>query len=674
MGRYLETFKRICAAALAANLALPQWAGALGAGTSSDEESSAALSRVYDNTARSQPLPVDAGGAPLSPRWYPQRPALIAYVVQSTATAAALPRAARQNRPDRTERGFFGHAGDAVLSPFESALAYAVVGAAYGAGKGYSAGEDVRGLNYVLAGLGGTAGLAVGAIGGAVVGIWGALESMARAIGSLFGAESELPQPAPVPSAPVAGTEESGTLVLVQIDGLGHKRLLEAVAGGWAPNLGNLLASGEYRAAPFRNGIPTVTQSIQSQIFYGRIQPGNEWYSREKGGEVTASDLEPGYPASSGLLAGGRAYLSEFSGGAQQGADVRRMFAEDAAERGTAGAALKELSAGTPLFLRHLLQAPADNGRRFVRDTLSDVLQIRGDFKARGFDRPMDRKSAYFFALTGNVWSQVAKAGILEALEQRAPVVYTDFSTYDEYAHYYGAGSAEAFSALLKIDEQIGEIVAALRGDSKLVVFSDHGQTPTRNFTDRYGETPQQVLDRLLLKAKPGAKPGELVFSHVYSMGNIYVRGSGHRVELDEFEGLYPGLIQALLAHEGFGLVAARRNGRVALLSKEVASAAGRSPLSAYSDDISTVEVLQEQVANYMQIEESGDLVVFAPYEDGITLDYNSNYTLVSEHGGIGGEQMHPFILYPPRALPFEPEKIKDARDLNRLLKPEVGR
>ncbi|MBI4678653.1 MAG: alkaline phosphatase family protein [Elusimicrobia bacterium] len=77
-----------------------------------------------------------------------------------------------------------------------------------------------------------------------------------------------------------------------------------------------------------------------------------------------------------------------------------------------------------------------------------------------------------------------------------------------------------------RVDAQIGEVAqAAAEHRARLIVFSDHGQTPTDNFINTFGETPQQLLDKL---------HGELRFSHVYSMGNVYSRAREGRLDVEE--------------------------------------------------------------------------------------------------------------------------------------------
>ncbi len=495
--------------------------------------------------------------------------------------------------------------------------------------------------------------------------------------------------PAAAPSAG-AGTRvpaPRGTVVLIMIDGLGHKYLLEAMASGHAPNLASLIAEEGYRLAPYLNGLPTVTLAVQGQVFYGRRRPGNEWYRKSEARELDANQAEMEWRREDGLLYGGRAYLSELSGGAEAGAAVNRLRQEAIEKDGTVIATLKDLAAGAPLLLRYIWNhGPITEGPALVYRFLRDAWKFRRDFAERGNDTPLDRKAAFFMPFISHFLASIALEGVKRSVAEGVPVVFTDLASYDEEAHYYGPASAEAWHALESIDAKIGEAAAVARAHgSPLVVFSDHGQTPAVNFRKKFGKPFQQALDELVREARPQAKDRELVFSHVYSMGKIDVAGAPGTLSRVEVEAAYPGLLAKLRDHPALGLVAAREaDGGIRLLGKTgtaALSAEGRltpgeglDPLLPYADERAPREVLARHIRNYLDMDESGDLVVFGAYEDGAVVDLNVKYTLASQHGGMGGEQMHPFILYKPGVLRLEPESILDATGLHPALRELVGR
>ena len=495
-----------------------------------------------------------------------------------------------------------------------------------------------------------------------------------------FSAPDASPQPVPPSQSEMPPRRAKSTLILVQIDGLGYRQLLEAAKQGRAPNIAALIQNGQFQAAAYRNGIPTVTQAVQHAIFYGKLLPGNEWYSKKRRKEITGNEQELELTEESGILHGGSAYLSELSGGARTGADVNSLYMKDVRSQGTFLAILKELWNGGPLFLRYLLSHnPFVSLPKFFYHLVRDAWTLRNDFKEMGFNTEMDKKAPYFLSLIANLWTPIAVEGLKKAMRDEEPIAYMDFPSYDEEAHYYGSFSSQAFSALERIDKHIGELVeTANQYGSRLLIFSDHGQTPTENFIKKYGKRFAQMADEALLQTNPASREGELVFLHVYSMGNIYAANFPGHMSLTDFEAGYPDLIQKLAAHPGVGMVAARDGEAVALFGKngrkrlaktgEALLLEGQDPLAPYRDEMATDKILGAQIANYLDIEESGDLVVFAPYENGATLDYNHKYSIISQHGGLGGDQMLPFVLYNPASLPLVPGEWLDARGLHQQL------
>ena len=473
-------------------------------------------------------------------------------------------------------------------------------------------------------------------------------------------AASEVPAvPRAVPApAPAKHGKKSPTVVLIQIDGLGYRQLLRAIQKGEAPRLAALIQQQGYRVSPYLNGIPTVTMAVLTEIFYGKLIPGNEWYSKAQDKPQVANVYERTFPASSGLLYGGDVHLSELSGGGT-GTNVNRAFLERSDNEGKVDAVIRQVHGAYPLLLRYQLSHRVFPGR-ISAEVLGDKLKMGKDFKKAGIDTDLDKKAPLFLALIERVFSPVALEGVKRAVRKRAPIVFADFSSWDERAHYYGAEAPEVSEVMTRIDQRIGEIARTVaEHGARLVIFSDHGQTKTENFIRKFGKRPQQALDELALASNPKAPKGELVFSHVYSMGNIYVRGTSGHLEEAELERRYPGLIARLVGHPGIGMVAVRNGAGIRLLGNTP------DPLVQYADAWSTPAVLRSQVENYMGIDESGDIVVFAPYDGEKTLDYNENYTIVSEHGGLGGDQMHPFILYDPSAVTLDPAAVQDARGLH---------
>ena len=158
---------------------------------------------------------------------------------------------------------------------------------------------------------------------------------------------------------------------------------------------------------------------------------------------------------------------------------------------------------------------------------------------------------------------------------------------------------------------------------------------------------------------------------HSGSMAHVYFHDATRQLTWREIERLTPGLIEALVHHDGVGLVVVRSEDGVYALSKEgKALLGGRGeaevrqageiardgPLSRFEEP----EVAEAQLRYLASFPHGGDLIIFGAYRDGRVVGFEEQ---VGSHGGLGGPQCYPFILYPGE-YPVEPERMINAKEL----------
>jgi uncharacterized membrane protein YvlD (DUF360 family) len=181
---------------------------------------------------------------------------------------------------------------------------------------------------------------------------------------------------------------------------------------------------------------------------------------------------------------------------------------------------------------------------------------------------------------------------------------------------------------------------------------------------------------RLRRKRLPPPPPtyddGQVLVLASGSLGLIYFTGWGRRLTLEEIEGLHPHLVPTLLEHEGIGwlLVRSADRGSVVLGPKglvvvETGQVAGENPLAAYGPRA------LEHVRRTDGFADVPDLLVHSAYNPG-TGETPAFEELVGSHGGLGGYQTRPFLLY-PRELSLGKEPVVGAEALYHRLKRWVG-
>jgi hypothetical protein len=267
-----------------------------------------------------------------------------------------------------------------------------------------------------------------------------------------------------------------------------------------------------------------------------------------------------------------------------------------------------------------------------------------------------------------------------------------------------------------------------------LFVLSDHGMSPCTPFQERYGETLGQFMAsqvakghapveldetlsrewrtsseaRYLLEELEGisanlswrsqrlaAVLGNFVArripsddEHEYDLSrhrDLVLRNSGtvslvyfplaaHQMDLSEIELAYPGLLRSLVEHPGLGLVLGRERGEAMAMTV-------RGPRRLLNlDDPLLRDLLHNlpnralaarQLARVACFANSGDLLLFGRWNArGQTIAFEPHW---ATHGGIGGEQNHPFLLLPPE-IDWDASAIVNPEQLYPLFMARYGR
>jgi hypothetical protein len=120
-------------------------------------------------------------------------------------------------------------------------------------------------------------------------------------------------------------------------------------------------------------------------------------------------------------------------------------------------------------------------------------------------------------------------------------------------------------------------------------------------------------------------------------------------MDLSEVALIYPGILEALSEHEGIGLLVGREAEETVIVGRAgtlwVGPAGqrlqGANPLASLSDP----DQAARQVARLAHFPHAGDLILFGAWDDERVVCFEEQ---VSSHGGLGGPQDWPFILFPP--------------------------
>jgi hypothetical protein len=152
------------------------------------------------------------------------------------------------------------------------------------------------------------------------------------------------------------------------------------------------------------------------------------------------------------------------------------------------------------------------------------------------------------------------------------------------------------------------------------------------------------------------------------NLGLIYGTRLGRRVMLEEIEEVYPGLLEGLASHEGVGFVMVHSEehgpvvvgagGRTYLAEDRVE---GENPLEGFGPNAA------QHLSRSDSFPDAPDILVnsFCNHETNEVAAFEE---LIGSHGGLGGYQTQPFVLYPAQ-LPIGDGPLVGAAAVHRVLK-----
>ncbi len=291
-------------------------------------------------------------------------------------------------------------------------------------------------------------------------------------------------------------------LVVVQIDGLAHPILARQVRAGRVPHLSGWLRSGKYTLSQWEALLPSQTSASQAGILHGNNDgiPAFRWYEKQTGTTMVSAN-----PANATEIvrrvSNGEGLLSN------DGASVGNLVTGDAVRSYITMASIKDKSQGlgkSQTFMSFFASPYNYLGTivRSVGEIGKEYVQARRQHRAgivprmhRGMPYPVAR------AATNIALRDLSTSLVIEEMYRGTPVVYVDYTDYDEIAHHSGPERGETFDALDGVDRAIATLEKASTAAPRpyrFVVVSDHGQTLGATFLQRYGKTLGDVVRELM--------------------------------------------------------------------------------------------------------------------------------------------------------------------------------
>jgi uncharacterized membrane protein YvlD (DUF360 family) len=511
-------------------------------------------------------------------------------------------------------------------------------------------------------------------------------------------------------------------LVMLEIDGLSYHHLAKAISEGRLPTLKRLMEHEGFRISRVDCGIPSQTSACQAGIMFGDNDdiPAFRWYDKEKQKVYVsgsdAAELNSRYANGNGLMRGGSSINNMLDGDAQKSIlTLADLFAGSSEEKKRRAEDIYLLMLNPYFLTRTVIFFLVD----VVREVWEGWRQKRQDVQPR-LDRLAHGYPFVRAATTVFMRDIAANLAMLDII-RGAPSIYVTWPGYDEVAHHSGPWTSDAFTALATYDQVIARLYKTIREKAPrpydLIILSDHGQSFGATFKQRYGlslkefieqrlpqgitvtqlmggdtgvtsltaasgelenirtsgvggfggrtlaQGGQKLLDRSVQQEEVVGAPGHDQPAQVTAFGSgnlaqVYFDLYPRKIKLIELNAAYPGIVAALVQHEGVGLVCGYDDdGAPIALGKDgtrnlhTGKVTGEDPLRLYAPadphahGHATPETRAWQVRRVMDFPHAGDLMVISTvYPDGTVAALEE---LIGSHGGLGGEQTDAFLFHP---------------------------
>ena len=499
-------------------------------------------------------------------------------------------------------------------------------------------------------------------------------------------------------------------VIIVEIDGLAHEVLCEAVEKGHMPTVKEMIDSGDYNLRRWETDLSSQTGASQAGILHGNnegivafrwIEKDNDNHLMQCSGPTKVPELEKRISDGNGLLVDNGASRSNlFSGDTD---NVIFTFSKILNIKKLYNKAWYSVFSNPSNFARIVALLLADIILEIWSQIIHKIKDIRPRVK-RGIAYVITRAFTNVFMREINTSTLIGDMMIGDI-----DVAYSTYLGYDEIAHHSGVRDNDAWYALRGMDKQIKHLIDANRyspRDYQFVIQSDHGQTNGATFTQRYGETFEDFVKSLLPKdmkvfakmdsnhdnvakeyhpfsrknkklEKEKEEEEELGDSEVIVLasGNlamIYLTQWSQRLTYEELNSYFPELLPGIIENEyvGFILVKSHEHGDLAIGKNgtyflDSGKIEGENPLEGFGDNI------VRHLKRTSSFEHTPDILVNSFYDEKAD-EVCAFEELVGSHGGVGGEQSQPFILH-PSTWNVSDEEIVGAENIYRLLKENLA-
>ena len=476
-------------------------------------------------------------------------------------------------------------------------------------------------------------------------------------------------------------------VIIIEIDGLAYDVLCEAIDKGLMPTLKSMIDTKTHTLREWETDLSSQTGASQAGILHGNnenitafrwIEKENDNQMMQCSGPTKVKELEERISDGNGLLA-------------QNGASRSNLFSGDTDNVIFTMSKILNLQKLYNKAWFSVFSNPNNFARIFVLFLAEMVLEVISQIKHKVKNiRPrIHRGILYIPTRAGtNVFMREINTATLigDMMVGDVDIAYSTYLGYDEIAHHSGIRDEDSWFALKGMDRQIKRLIDANKycpRDYKIVIQSDHGQANGATFKQRYGESfedfiksllPQdmtlfakmssneehyaetfvpfskqidQIKNRSKEEEKQELSDSEVIVLASGNLAMVYLTQWKHRLTYEELNDLFPELLPEILKNEYIGFIVVKSSqkgdmaiGKDGIYYLDSGEIEGENPLEGFGSNI-VMHIKRNSSFKY-----TPDILVNSFY-DAENDEVCAFEELVGSHGGAGGTQSKPFILYP---------------------------
>lgn len=495
-------------------------------------------------------------------------------------------------------------------------------------------------------------------------------------------------------------------LIMLEIDGLAREVLEEAIDKGYMPTLKRWINT-THTLKEWETDLSSQTGASQAGILHGNNKDivAYRWVEKENNNKIIVSSNFSHAPLIEKRISNGKGLLSD------NGASRANMFSGDSDDFIFTSSKIIEIKKLYNKTWYSVFATSNSFQRVFILFLWDILKELKSQIvhKIKNIQPRMRRGIVYAtLRAGGNVFLRevVTETLIGDILKGQINSAYGTYVGYDEVAHHSGVRDNDVWSVLKDIDLEIARLESAINASKRpyeLVILSDHGQTNGATFKQRYGitlgnfvrsflpedmkslkldenqdhfknsymdkgilddhETIQNSIETLKKKYSDSldyirgheaeqhttkkASDSELIVLGSGNLGLIYLTQWKKRLTYEEIIPAFPDLIPGLVKHPGIGfiLVNSIANGGMVIGENgiyylENDKIEGENPLANFGKNA------PKHLKRHNTFKNMPDILVNSFY-DPETKEVCAFEELIGSHGGMGGPQTKPFILYP---------------------------